>query len=91
MVDDESMIHHPSDSVRQMGSDVGGGGAAYRPMDQVEIDVINTEVLQSGIKALLNALMKGTRDLTRDLCISTNQKKTTHTRISRRYDDPRRI
>jgi hypothetical protein len=40
---------------------------AYRPMDQVEIDVINTELLQSGIETFLNALVEGVRDFARDL------------------------
>jgi hypothetical protein len=36
-------------------------------MDQVEIDVINTELLQSGIETFLNALVEGVRDFARDL------------------------
>ena len=36
-------------------------------MDQVKINVVDTEVLQGGIKALLNALVEGVRELTRDL------------------------
>ena len=48
----------------------------YRPMDQVKIDVIETEVLQTGIEAFLNALMKGVRELTRDLPLISNQSET---------------
>ena len=49
-----------------------GGGIrreewTYRPMDQVKIDVLNTEVLQSGFKTLPNTLMVGTRELARNL------------------------
>ena len=36
-------------------------------MDQVKVDVIDTEVLQSGVEALLDALVGGVRELTRDL------------------------
>ena len=41
--------------------------ATYRPVDQVKVDVVDTEVLQSGVEALLNALVGGVRELTRDL------------------------
>lgn len=41
--------------------------ATYWPMDQVKVDVIDTEVLQSGVEALLDALVEGVRELTRDL------------------------
>jgi len=36
-------------------------------MDQVEINIINSEVLQSGIETLSNALVEGVRELARDL------------------------
>lgn len=36
-------------------------------MDQVEIDILDTELLQSRIETLLNTLMEGTGDLARDL------------------------
>jgi len=36
-------------------------------MDQVKVNVVDTEVLQSGVEALLNALVGGIRELTRDL------------------------
>ena len=45
-------------------------------MDQVKIDIVETEVLQTGIEALLNALMKGVRELTRDLPKRKNPRKT---------------
>ena len=44
-----------------------GREVTYRPMDQVKINVVNTEVLQSGIEALLNALVGGVRELACDL------------------------
>ena len=40
---------------------------AHRPVDQVEIDIVDTKVLQSRIKTLLNALMVGVRELAGDL------------------------
>ena len=36
-------------------------------MDQIKINIVNTEVLQSGIETLLNALVEGTRELAGDL------------------------
>ena len=36
-------------------------------MDQVQIDIIDTEVLESGTETLLNALMECIRELARDL------------------------
>ena len=36
-------------------------------MDQVQIDIIDTEVLESGIETLLNTLMECIRELARDL------------------------
>jgi len=42
-------------------------------MDQIKIDVIDTEVLQSRFEALPNALVEGVRELTRDLPNKYNQ------------------
>ena len=36
-------------------------------MDQVKIDIVDTKVPQSDIETLLNAVVEGTPDLTRDL------------------------
>ena len=46
---------------------------AYRPMDQIKIDVIDTEVLESRFEALSNALVEGVGELTRDLPKKYNQ------------------
>jgi hypothetical protein len=53
--------------IHKSGGRGEGSGVAYRPMDQVEIDIVDTELLQSGIETLLNTLVEGTRDLARDL------------------------
>ena len=36
-------------------------------MDQIKVDVIDTEASQRDVEALLDTVMKGTPDLTRDL------------------------
>jgi len=45
----------------------GGSWGTYRPVDQVEVEIVNTELLQSGIKTVLNTLVEGVRELARDL------------------------
>ena len=42
-------------------------------MDQIKIDVIDTEVLESRFEALSNALVEGVGELTRDLPKEYNQ------------------
>ena len=44
-----------------------GRRSAYRPMDQVEIDIVNAELLQTGIKTLLDTLVECVCELARDL------------------------
>lgn len=41
-------------------------------MNQVEVNIVDTETLQSRIKAFLNALVGGVRELARDLPKSTD-------------------
>ena len=55
-------------------------------MDQVKIDIVDTKVPQSDIETLLNAVVEGTPDLTRDLrepsTIRTTQMMDIHLRRS---------
>ena len=51
-----------------------GKRVAYRPMNQVEVDIVNTEVLQSGIETLMNPLVESIPDLARDLPNQTHEK-----------------
>ena len=64
------------------------GVMTYRPMDQVKIDIVDTEVLQSGIEALLNALVEGARELTRDL---PKKKRTNPKTRGRFYESVTRV
>lgn len=70
----EGDLNGETSTFRRVEWMIGGEGfggcavvVAYRPMDQVKIDIVNTEVLQSGIETLSNALMEGAPDLARDL------------------------
>jgi hypothetical protein len=60
--------------------------AAYRPMDQVQIDVIDAEVLESGIETLLDALMVCVRELARDLPNGANLISGRSEIISKTYE-----
>jgi hypothetical protein len=57
----------------------------YRPMDQVEIEIVNPEFLQSGIKTLINALVEGIRDLARDLPNQDPRAVSSPARVSIRH------
>lgn len=51
-------------------------------MDQVEIDVVDTEILQRRIKTLSNALVEGSRNLARDLPNESRQRPKTEISVT---------